>query len=100
MKAAAVISVNNFCNHAYNVHVPRVNNKYIPYIARDTQCSISYTYSHAITSRTKSRSLESANDAKLVNKALSAKSTQIMHLERHKEPYNSALWTRKRDMYM
>jgi hypothetical protein len=35
---------------------------------------------------------------KLVNKAFSAKSTQynVMRLERHEEPYDTALWTRKR----
>ena len=33
--------------------------------------------------------IESANDAKLANKALLAKSTQIMCLEHHKEPYDS-----------
>ena len=33
---------------------------------------------------------------KLVNKAFSAKSTQITSLEHHKEPYNIAIWTRKR----
>ena len=37
---------------------------------------------------------------KLANKALSEKSTQIMGLERHKEPYNTANWTRKRGMYI
>ena len=36
---------------------------------------------------------------KLVNKAFSAKSTQIMHLECHKESYNTALWIRKRGIY-
>ena len=35
---------------------------------------------------------------KLVNEAFSAKSTQIMRLERHKEPYNTENWTRKRGM--
>ena len=32
---------------------------------------------------------------KLVNEAFSAKSTRIMRLERHKEPYNTKNWTRK-----
>ena len=35
---------------------------------------------------------------KLAKKAFSAKSTQIMHLERHKEPYNTANWTHQQDM--
>ena len=30
---------------------------------------------------------------KLANKAFSAKFTQIMHFERHKEPYNTESWT-------
>ena len=46
----------------------------------------------------KSRSLESINDAKLANKAFSAKFTQIMRLEHHKDPYNAALWTRNQGM--
>jgi hypothetical protein len=33
---------------------------------------------------------------KLANKASSAKSTQFMHLERHNEPYDIAIWTLKR----
>jgi hypothetical protein len=33
---------------------------------------------------------------KLANKASSAKSTQYMHLERHNEPYDIAIWTLKR----
>ena len=33
---------------------------------------------------------------KLENKAFSVKSTQYMPLERCKEPYKTALWTRKR----
>ena len=45
----------------------------------------------------KSRSLELANDAK-TGKVFSKKSTKIMPLERHKEPYNTAFWTRKRGM--
>ena len=36
---------------------------------------------------------------KLANKAFSVKSTQIMHLERHKEPYNTVLETHKRGMW-
>jgi hypothetical protein len=36
---------------------------------------------------------------KLVNKVFSAKSTQYMRLERHKEPYNAAIWTHKRGMW-
>ena len=35
---------------------------------------------------------------KLVNEAFSEKSTQIMRLERHKEPHNTENWTRKRGM--
>ena len=35
---------------------------------------------------------------KLVNEAFSAKSTQIMCLERHEKPYNTENWTRKRGM--
>ena len=35
---------------------------------------------------------------KLANEAFSVKSTQIMCLERHKEHYNTATWTRKRGM--
>ncbi len=31
--------------------------------------------------------------AKLVNEVSSAKSTQYIHLERHKEPYNITIWT-------
>ena len=58
---------------------------YIPYIVHNTQRSI-YTLNHA---RAKSRSLESANGAK---------TGQIMRLERHKEPYNTANWTCKRGM--
>ena len=30
---------------------------------------------------------------KVANKAFSVKSTQIIHLERHKEPYSIAIWT-------
>ena len=35
---------------------------------------------------------------KLANEAFSAKSTQIIRLERHKEPCNTEKWTRKRGM--
>ena len=77
-------------------HAPRVNSTYIPYIACDTQHSI-YMSSHAWE---KSRSLESAKlmTPKLANKVFSAKSTQIMRLERHKEPYNTEFWTHKQGM--
>ena len=50
---------------------PRVNTD-VPCIARNTQCSISMQ-SHAIANL--ERSLESANDTKLANKAFSAKLT-------------------------
>jgi hypothetical protein len=33
---------------------------------------------------------------KLANEVFSAKSTQYVRLECHKEPYDTALWTRKR----
>ena len=36
---------------------------------------------------------------KLENKASSAKFTQIMHLEHHKEPYNTTLETCKQGMW-
>ena len=77
-------------------HTRRVNSTYIPYIACDTQHSI-YTSSHA---QEKSRSLESTKlmTPKLANKVFSVKSTQIMHLERHKEPYNIEFWTHKQGM--
>ena len=51
---------------------------------------------YAITSLEKSRSLESANDAKTGEQSVFGKSTQIKFLERHKEPYTTANWTRKR----
>ena len=51
-----------------------------------------YTSSHAIASSGKVKKLRIG---KLANKAFSEKSTQIMHLEPHKEPYNTANWTRK-----
>ena len=73
------------------------NNMYILYIARDTQCSI-YTWSHAIASQEKSRSLESANDAKTGAQTIFGKTTQIMRFERHKEPYNVTLWIHKQGM--
>ena len=47
----------------------------------------------------KAKKLKSANDAKRENETFSAKSTQIMRLERYKEPGNTAVWTRKRGMY-
>jgi hypothetical protein len=36
---------------------------------------------------------------KLANEAFSAKSTQYMRLKRRKEPYNTALSTRKQGMW-
>jgi hypothetical protein len=36
---------------------------------------------------------------KLTNEAFSANFTQYMRLERQKEPYNIALWTRKQGMW-
>ena len=48
--------------------------------------------------RAKSRSLESEMTPKLANKAISEKSTQIVRLERHKEPYNTENWTHKLGM--
>ena len=44
----------------------------------------------------KSRSLESANDAKTGEQSVFKESIQIMRLECHKEPYNTENWTRKR----
>jgi hypothetical protein len=43
----------------------------------------------------KSRSIASVNDAKAGEQSVSVKFTQYVHLERHQEPYNIALWTRK-----
>ena len=55
-------------------------------------------FSHTTASWEQSRSLESANDAKTGEQSILVKSTQIMHLECHKEPYNPTLWTRKQGM--
>ena len=66
-------------------HAPRVNSPDIPYIACDTKCTI-YTSSHAIASSGEVKKLESVNDAKTGKQSVSAKSTQIMCLECHKEP--------------
>ena len=48
--------------------------------------------------REKSRSLESTNDAKTGEQSVFGEihTKLIMALERHKEPYNTANWTRKR----
>ena len=35
---------------------------------------------------------------KLANKVFLEKSTQFIHFKYHKEPYNTALWTRKQGM--
>ena len=46
------------------------------------------------------RSLASASAAKIGKQSLfTAKSIQYMRLESHKEPYNTAPWTRKRGMW-
>ena len=49
---------------------------------RDTQRSI-YTQGNAIVSQEKSRSLESANDAKTGEQSIIREIQTIMHLERH-----------------
>ena len=78
-------SINDYYN--LTAHAQMVNNMYISLLYQHATHNVLFIH------KVRLRSLESANNAKtyMYEVSKSAKSTQYMCLEHHKEPYDTAL---------